>query len=893
MTRFLVLGISFLWLSFSVWAKTIQLPVVTERRVIEDNFNQPSSVVTAADGTLFVLDSMNRRVAVFSDDGQKLFDIRPNKAIPDFYQATGITWSQGFLYIADSKNQRILEITDKGEFSRVIKLPDIEFNKVELDKKAIPLKSPVPVAVSIFDQSLFYSDRANHRFCLINLVDMSSTFCTGKRGEQNGEFQFPFQIGIDSDGFLHIVDVVNGRVQLFNQRGEYYSQIGRFGLDQLYRPNGIALDPLGYSYISDAYLGVISVFREGRYFGRLKDEDGHIVKFKSPSSLWYDSKGLYVIDGLQNQLVILQLGYIRHDKKALDQLNTHANFSRKNCVACHATWSESGAELKDAQGIIPVASLSMCYSCHRGVVFESRHAVPQGGQHPTIYDAEEKKKKRQDNLPRKDDIPEAFPLLANDELSCVTCHTPHNPDEEQPTLYEYNDNSWMRVLNKNSKICEDCHKSKTKEARERDEKLRGINHPLGFHLSRPKTKRREGYSKDPHLQKGLPVSLIQRGAMLGENDQMVCQTCHQIHGGSTDGLLVVKEEVLCGECHKRQSPKGKKGARKAGVHPVNIELEKPVEFRGEKVKKVVCKSCHSVHDGAQGTPLFPDKIKRAEKLCIACHKQQHAKDKEDAAIKGIHVMNEELDEPVKIGNQKVKNIGCLSCHSVHNGKPYTPALIENHKDGQLCEKCHTNKQRVVGTDHDLRVTAKKSENRFEENPHQSGVCGSCHSMHRGEGKQPYLYAAKVLPQKKRDESAPHLKTDELCLNCHQDRAIAEDKRIEYYGHPYKDILLRSDKKVMPLLALKTEKIEEFGVISCITCHDPHVWSPEEHNPGKYKVIDYKFKKNEEGTVLNSFLLRKGVTQTFCISCHDIEALAKYKYFHHKEKVRDIGVDYIE
>jgi hypothetical protein len=49
----------------------------------------------------------------------------------------------------------------------------------------------------------------------------------------------------------------------------------------------------------------------------------------------------------------------------------------------------------------------------------------------------------------------------------------------------------------------------------------------------------------------------------------------------------------------------------------------------------------------------------------------------------------------------------------------------------------------------------------------------------------------------------------------------------------------------------------------------------------------------EGSTLNSFLRTEGVKNTFCIECHGINALPKFKYFHDKNTVRQIGVDYLK
>jgi cytochrome c553 len=117
-------------------------------------------------------------------------------------------------------------------------------------------------------------------------------------------------------------------------------------------------------------------------------------------------------------------------------------------------------------------------------------------------------------------------------------------------------------------------------------------------------------------------------------------------------------------------------------------------------------------------------------------------------------------------------------------------------------------------------------------------------------------------------------------------------------------VLRSDPKVMPLVD-KQGKINEFGVVACITCHNPHRWAPQDKtvpppNPAPVQPAiqsatvpkDQPPAKNLDGNVLNSFLRRKGAKGTFCVSCHGLETRLKYKYYHDKF-TRDVGVDYIK
>ncbi|GDX85309.1 hypothetical protein LBMAG43_13510 [Methylococcaceae bacterium] len=119
--------------------------------------------------------------------------------------------------------------------------------------------------------------------------------------------------------------------------------------------------------------------------------------------------------------------------------------------------------------------------------------------------------------------------------------------------------------------------------------------------------------------------------------------------------------------------------------------------------------------------------------------------------------------------------------------------------------------------------------------------------------------------------------------------------MKFFNHPHKDMVLRSDKKIMPLLNAK-EKIDDIGGIACKTCHEPHFWSAKiQKNALQSKpktILSLGQTDNVEGSPLNSFLRTEGVKGTFCVDCHGMNALPKFKYFHDKEKVRDI-VDYLQ
>ncbi len=762
--------------------------VVEKMMELEGEANQPTDVAVAEDGHAYLLDGVNGRVIVFKPTGGVDFIIKPT-ASAALNLPMGLTIGEQRLYIADSGNHRIAVFDLKGRFQRAIPL-------------ATGKQPPEPISILYEEKRLFWSDRKNHQVCQTDLKQQDLTRCWGKQGRSKGEFDFPFQLVVDKQGYLQVVDVINARVQQFNFVGRYFFQLGGLGLadGQLYRPNGLALSSSGQLLVSDAYLGSISLYQNNRFIGLLQNKQGQTLQFSAPVGLtiWRDQ--LYVVDTRKNRVELFRL---TETVEAATQQTGRVTEDR-SCVSCHLSWAE-GYQSADRgiKRIPPVASLEMCYSCHHGVVVESRLDIGQGEQHPDIhFPLENQPEEREDKLPK------SFPQMAG-ALYCGSCHTPHNVEVEQAKLEH---NPWLRVLDQEGDICQRCHESKRDSTRDKKRPPSGINHPVGLFLKQPPTEESVGYAAAEALWKGLPKELAGAGVKLGSQQQMICQSCHQMHGATAKALLPIQNQnsQLCESCHQRHTAKTLEEAREKGIHPINIDMQ----------------------------------------------------------------------EPVKMGDIEVKRITCLTCHTAHNGVKGRPSLRFDHLNGKLCSFCHEGLEAVIESDHDLRKTAKMSKNRFGESPEKSGACGGCHTLHRGDASLPFLFADKTAPYSGEEHTTQR---DRLCLSCHQKEGVGEGAVVEDFSHPRKDMVLRSAPDVMPLL--QDSEIKEFGEIACITCHNPHRWRAH-----KDQVAPAE--ENSAGDITNSFLRLTSPKGTFCVECHGFETRSKYKYYHDKV-VRDIGVDYLK
>jgi len=193
----------------------------------------------------------------------------------------------------------------------------------------------------------------------------------------------------------------------------------------------------------------------------------------------------------------------------------------------------------------------------------------------------------------------------------------------------------------------------------------------------------------------------------------------------------------CLTCHESQTYKGT-------MHGLASNPRTPAAGRG-------CESCHGpgkAHAEAGGDTskivrLAQLKPQEASEYCTSCHDR------------GTHALF--------AGSQHdQRNVGCLSCHSVHHPKGETQLKAASQRE--QCGTCHKN---IVN-----------KQNRFNHMPVREGKleCSSCHNVH-GSTNVRLLKTGTTV--------------DESCTSCH-----AEKRGPYLWEHA-------------PVAN------------ACVTCHDPH------------------------------------------------------------------------
>jgi DmsE family decaheme c-type cytochrome len=301
-----------------------------------------------------------------------------------------------------------------------------------------------------------------------------------------------------------------------------------------------------------------------------------------------------------------------------------------------------------------------------------------------------------------------------------------------------------------------------------------------------------------HLNAGLAVIVLGLPMMLADQTTMsaapkppkaVLATQASPRAPAAPGDYV--GEDTCLGCHEDRAYKGT-------LHGLAMKERTPAATHG-------CESCHGpgkkhVDSGDPADILNPGKMKpqEASQICVTCHNR------------GSHALWD--------GSQHdQRNVGCISCHSIHDPKGPSQLKVENQM--MLCSTCHRG---IVNKQH-----------RFNHMPVREGAmtCTSCHNVH-GTQNVRLLRTGTTI--------------DEACTSCHA------DKRGPYLW--------------------EHAPVSE----SCITCHDPHGSNNERMLVSKVPFLCQRchVTSRHPPTVYEGYLLQNSsngnkLSGRGCVVCHQM------------------------
>lgn len=516
--------------------------------------------------------------------------------------------------------------------------------------------------------------------------------------------------------------------------------------------------------------------------------------------------------------------------------------SAKECALCHYRWIDvfflenKGTDLVPYQAEKVAARSEICFSCHDGSVADSRARVYNDRHHPINKPP-----------PVGMKIPKVFPLDENGFMQCATCHTAHGV----PSEMGMDKTIFIRTTNDDSGMCRQCH-------RDKDGGLEKGNHPIDS------------------TKIEFSSELRKQGAVEGSRkNQVICESCHRVHGAPNDKFLIERAHgggQLCLDCHRDKE--GLTGT----VHDLRVSAPTSTNLKGKTPSQSgVCGVCHLVH-GAGEAMLWARKLpgkstgNKARDFCVSCHQKGGLAEMKllsdyshpfDISIKG-RGMNPELPFFSAEGKRVVSDEGILSCPTCHDPhKGTTVQSIEqltggdkflrlsNNPSPELCRQCHPSESLVELTDHDLLASGATLLNNQGKSTAESGVCSACHLVHSATNEK--LWAIDGV-------SGSRNPAETVCLSCHNRDGVASNKVLGKRSHPTNiNPAKRRIQTSLPLYNRIGEK-KQAGVMTCLTCHNPHQWDPE--------IVVVNRSAGKEGDGNNSFLRQKSApSPILCTNCH--------------------------
>lgn len=253
-----------------------------------DKFNYPNAVVANADGKIFVADTENNRIQVWTQSGTNFSYLKTIGTYGNGEGAlrfpSGIAFYQDKMFVADTKNNRIQVFTQSGGnfgfYAFIAGTPNIGGYRDQAGQLNTELYEPKAVAVST-NGTIYISDTQNHRVQVwtqsgANFGYIATMGTTGDYSSNNSKFYFPSSISLDASGKIYVADWGNARVQVWTQSGTnfgYFATMNTISVAgtstvMLGNPLGVTVSSDNKIYVSDANNSRIQVWTQsGSNFG--------------------------------------------------------------------------------------------------------------------------------------------------------------------------------------------------------------------------------------------------------------------------------------------------------------------------------------------------------------------------------------------------------------------------------------------------------------------------------------------------------------------------------------------------------------------------------------------------------------------------------------------------
>jgi DNA-binding beta-propeller fold protein YncE len=267
-----------------------------------DTIKNPKAVYYDKKKEIYVLDSGNKRVIIFSEDTFPLFSFKVAQTQPKSLTVD----EEGNIYVlyrdADKKEDYVKIYNFRGEKIKFFSLKKL-INFPE-DKQMVVGK------IIYFDGKLYFSDLSHCKIHSVDMISKKVLLSFGDCGKDEGKFKHLTDFALNKEGKIYVIDMTVSKISVFSKDGEFLYRFGDPGgtFRTLSLPVAISVDEYENTYVVDSMRHTVLVYdKNGNFsyeFGGYGKSQGW---FYYPRGIFVSSGRIFVLEDFISRVQVFEV----------------------------------------------------------------------------------------------------------------------------------------------------------------------------------------------------------------------------------------------------------------------------------------------------------------------------------------------------------------------------------------------------------------------------------------------------------------------------------------------------------------------------------------------------------------------------------------------------------